>query len=108
MDSITLTFPNPINVSVQVGDTAYYTDDLNGTTIVLIGTITAVTMYSITVDTLTTAIRPTLTSFILFSKNNETNVNALTGYCAEVQFRNDSTKIAEMYSVASEVFVSSK
>lgn len=108
MESITLTFPNPINVSVQVGDIAYYTDDLNGTTIVLIGTITAVTMYSITVDTLATAIRPTLTSFILFSKNNETNVNALTGYCAEVQFRNDSTNIAEMYSVASEVFVSSK
>mgnify|MGYP000877745918 CR=1 FL=1 len=108
MDSITLTFPNPINVSVQVGDTAYYTNDLNGTTIVLIGTITAVTMYSITVDTLASAIRPTLTSFILFSKTNETNVNSVTGYYAEVQLRNDSTKIAEMYSVASEVFVSSK
>lgn len=108
MDSITLTFPNPINVSVQVGDTAYYTNDLNGTTIVLIGVITAVTTYSITVDTLASAIRPTLTSFILFSKTNETNVNSITGYYAEVQFRNDTFNKAELFSVASEVFVSSK
>lgn len=108
MASITLTFPNPINVSVQIGDTAYYTNDLNGTTIVLIGNITAITMYSITVDILPTAVRPTLSSFILFSKNNLTNINAVVGYYAEVQLRNDTTKIAEMYSVASEVFESSK
>ena len=25
---ITIIFPNPINVSVQVGDTAYYTDNV--------------------------------------------------------------------------------
>ena len=108
MDSITLNFPNPRHVSVQVGDTAYYTNDLNGTAIILIGVIKAITMYSLTADTLESAIRPTTASFILFSKTNETNVNALTGYYAEVQFRNDSTSIAEMYSVASEVFVSSK
>ena len=38
MPSITLTFPNSINVSAQVGDTAYYTNDVNGETIVEIGT----------------------------------------------------------------------
>lgn len=42
MDEITLTFPQPLNVSVQVGDTAYYTNDINGVEIVLIGLITAV------------------------------------------------------------------
>ena len=30
MDEITLIFPEPIQVSVQVGDTAYFTDDPNG------------------------------------------------------------------------------
>lgn len=108
MDSITLTFPHPINVSVQVGDTAYYTNDLNGTTIVLIGVITAITTYSITCDILPSAVRPTTSSFILFSKTNITNINALTGYYAEAQLRNDSLEIAELYSVASEVFESSK
>ena len=29
MDEITLTFPQPLNVSVQVGDTAYYTNDIS-------------------------------------------------------------------------------
>jgi len=108
MASITLNFPKPINASVQVGDTAYYTNDLNGSIIVLIGNITAVTNTSITVNIAATAIRPTTSSFILFSKTNETNINAVVGYYAEVQFRNDSTNKAELFSVASEVFVSSK
>jgi hypothetical protein len=108
MPQITLAFPSPINVSVQVGDVAYYTNDPNGVNIVLIGNITAVTINSITVNILTSAVRPTTSSFILFSKDNETNVNALTGYYAEVQLRNDSTTKSEMYSIASEVFESSK
>lgn len=108
MDSITLTFPNPINVSVQIGDTAYYNDDINGDVLNLIGAITAVTMYSITVDILPSANRPTTSSFILFSKTNDANVSAVVGYYAEVQLRNDSTKAIEMYSIASEVFESSK
>ena len=108
MDSITLNFPNPINVSVQVGDTAYYNDDINGDVLNLIGTITAVSMYSFDVDILPSANRPTTSSFILFSKTNDTNVSAVVGYYAEVQLRNDSTKAIEMYSIASEVFESSK
>lgn len=108
MDSITLTFPDPLNVSVQIGDTAYYSNDINGGVLVLIGVITAITMYSITVDISPTAIRPTTSSFILFSKTNEANISAVVGYYAEVQLRNDSTKAIEMYSIASEVFESSK
>lgn len=108
MGAITMNFPSPVNASVQIGDTAYYTNDLNGTTVVLIGTITDVTTYSITANIEDTATRPTTSSFILFSKDNSANVNSLTGYYAEVQLRNDSTTKAEMYSVASEVFVSSK
>ena len=108
MDSITLTFPNPINVSVQVGDTAYYTNDVNGKDIVVIGLITARTTNYITVDINVEAIRPTLTSFILFSKTASTNTSGLKGYYAETQFKNDSEEYAELFLVGSEVFESSK
>ena len=42
MDSITLTFPEPIQVSVQIGDTAYFTNDVNGVIMNVIGVITAI------------------------------------------------------------------
>jgi hypothetical protein len=108
IESITLTFPNPLNVSVQVGDTVYYTNDENGDVIVEIGIITAVTMYSITANILSTTPRPDNNSFILFSKTNKTNISGLRGYYAEAQFRNDSIKRIELYSIGSEIFESSK
>lgn len=110
MDSITLTFPESIQVSVQIGDTVYFTDDVNGVDINLIGPITAIntTTNSITCDIEGIAIRPSLTSFILFSKTNEANVSSLTGYYLYSQFRNNSTEYAELFSVGTEVFESSK
>tara|TARA_R110001606_G_scaffold357213_1_gene508689 strand:- start:3 stop:329 length:327 start_codon:yes stop_codon:yes gene_type:complete len=108
MDEITLTFPQPLNVSVQVGDTAYYTNDINGVEIVLIGLITAVTTYTITADIDPSQIRPTLTSFILFSKTANVNTSGLKGYYAEMQIKNDTTEYAELFLVGSEIFESSK
>jgi hypothetical protein len=108
MDEITLTFPQPLNVSVQVGDTAYYTNDINGVEIVLIGLITAVTTYTITADIDPSQIRPTLASFILFSKTANVNTSGLKGYYAEAQIKNDSTEYAELFLVGSEIFESSK
>jgi|TARA_B110000902_G_scaffold30429_2_gene32768 hypothetical protein len=108
MDEITLTFPQPLNVSVQVGDTAYYTNDINGVEIVLIGLITAVTTYTITADIDPSQIRPTLASFILFSKTANVNTSGLKGYYAEMQIKNDTTEYAELFLVGSEIFESSK
>ena len=108
MDEITLTFPQPLNVSVQVGDTAYYTNDINGVEIVLIGLITAVTIDTITANIDPFQIRPTLTSFILFSKTADVNTSGLKGYYAEAQIKNDSTEYAELFLVGSEIFESSK
>jgi len=108
MDEITLTFPQPLNVSVQVGDTAYYTNDVNGVEIVLIGLITAVTTYTITADINPFQIRPTSTSFILFSKTADVNTSGLKGYYAEMQIKNDTTEYAELFLVGSEIFESSK
>ncbi len=108
MDSITLTFPKALNVSVQTGDTAYYTNDVNGIDIVLIGTITVVSGKSITVDIDPSAVRPTITSFILFSKTAEVNTGGVKGYYAEMQFMNNSETAAELFTVGSGVVESSK
>ena len=108
MDEITLEFPMPLNVSVQIGDTAYYTDNLNGREIVQIGIITNIGANTITAQIPSSTIRPTLTSFILFSKTNLANTSGLKGYYMETTFKNDSTEKIELFSVGSEIFESSK
>lgn len=108
MDTITLSFPKPLNVSVQVGDTAYYTDDVNGVDIILIGTITLISTFYIECDIEASTIRPLITSFILFSKTAKANTSGLKGYYAEAQFRNNSITAVELFSVGGEVVESSK
>ncbi len=109
LDSITLTFLQPLNVSVQVGDTAYYTNDINGKDIILIGIITSIpNANSIICNILSTQTRPTTNSFILFSKTADVNTSGLKGYYAEMQLKNDSLDYAELFLVGSEIFESSK
>jgi len=110
MDSITLTFPQSLNVSIQIGDTTYYSNDINGVDIQVMGLITAIdkTLNTITTEIGTNTIRPTLTSFILFSKTASINTSGLKGYYAEMQFKNDSVDYAELFSVGSDILVSSK
>ena len=110
MPSITLTFPNSINVSAQVGDTAYYTNDVNGETIVEIGTITAINIAdnSITCNIAAGTVRPTASSFILFSKDKYSNPSGLLGYYAEVCFKNNSRTEAELFGINADIFESSK
>jgi|TARA_B110000902_G_scaffold181820_1_gene205935 hypothetical protein len=115
MPIITLQFPFPINDSVQVGDTAYYTNDANGTNLIRLGPITEITraINQMKVDilpqlvgTVDTAL--TTSSFILFSKTALVNTSGLKGYYAEAQFKNDSIDYAELFLVGSEIFDSSK
>jgi len=110
MDEIVLTFPNPLNVSVQIGDTVYYTNDINGVDIVLIGLITGTNrlLNTITAEISPYQPRPALTSFILFSKTASVNTSGLKGYYAEMQFKNNSSDYAELFLVGSEIFESSK
>tara|TARA_R110000803_G_scaffold86007_3_gene152407 strand:+ start:39 stop:371 length:333 start_codon:yes stop_codon:yes gene_type:complete len=110
MDSITLTFPQRLNASIQVGDTTYYSNDINGVDIQVMGVITAIdrVLNTVTTEIDPSAARPTLTSFILFSKTASVNTNGLKGYYAEMQFKNDSVDYAELFSVGSDILVSSK
>ncbi len=113
MDTITLTFDFPINVSVQIGDIVYFTNSPTAnddTDIKLIGKILNInrSQNTIQAEIGANAERPTLTSFILFTKDNTMNLGSVLGYYAKIQFRNGSTKESEIFSVGSEIFESSK
>tara|TARA_R110001583_G_scaffold125014_3_gene276473 strand:- start:905 stop:1273 length:369 start_codon:yes stop_codon:yes gene_type:complete len=122
MASITLTFSAPLNVSCQVGDTAYYVttaddggfkvDDSNG--VVEIGQIRQISdrdtsSPDVICDTILqgSGIHGA-TKFILFSKDNKANLSSILGYFASVKLVNNSTTEAELYSVGMDAFESSK
>jgi hypothetical protein len=113
MDQITLKFSYPINTSVQVGDIAYFTKATNAYKSNDIKKIGKIITIDQTTNTLECEIspsqeRPSIPDFILFSKDNTQNTGSVLGYYARLQFRNDSTEYAEIFSIGSEVFDSSK
>ena len=127
MPTVSLTFTNPINVSAQVGDTAYYvrvsaqggfTASLNVSTptteniIVEIGTIRSINaarLIMVCNTILTAGQLPTRdTEFIFFSKDNIAHASTTLGYYAEVKLKNNSTTEAELFSIGCDMFESSK
>ena len=112
---ITINFTGNINNdSLQIGDLAYYvTPSSSGgfaqstETPTLIGSIETITETSIDVDE-TGNTTPSPNDFIMFAKDSKVNLAGLVGYYTEVKIKNDSTEKAEMFSIGSEVTVSSK
>lgn len=119
MPSITLTFSAPLNVSCQVGDTAYYVDTTsdggftkNSAAVVEIGQIRQISNSQtntpvIICDTAAVGDLNDTTKFILFSKDNKANLSSILGYYANARFVNDSTVEAELFQVGMEAFDSS-
>ena len=103
--TLTITFNNPINVSVQVGDIVYY---LNSGAVVELGKLLTISGKTITCEIDQNQANPSNNSFILFSKDNRKNLTSITGYYAEVEMKNDSQEYAEIFTVGSEIFESSK
>ena len=107
-----INFEHPINDSAQVGDILYHTPlDQNGIAIsapILIGPITQVGENSVVVDGSAPSTSSGETSFYMFRKNAEANVSTLLGYFANISINSSSTGAAELYSVGSEIFLSSK
>jgi hypothetical protein len=113
----TLTFAAPLNISCQVGDTAYYVPttssggfSTNSSAVIEIGIITAIGGTN-TAPTITVALNlstPPSPSFILFSKDNKANLSSALGYFAKVEYKNTSTTEAELFSVGVDIFGSSK
>ena len=113
---ITINFIGGINNdSLQIGDMAYFVDPsplggFNQSVDVptLIGSIEAITSTSIDVDETIGSGTPGPNDFIMFAKDTSINLSGLVGYYAEVKINNNSTDKAEMFSIASEITISSK
>ena len=107
MANITISFPHAINVSVQVGDMAYYTSNTStlGThthsnygDIIQIGEVLIIDRVNntITCDWAPKPIGsafPSVNDFIMFSKDNKVNLSGLLGY----YYNNCQTKSNDHY-----------
>lgn len=107
------------NVSLQVGDIAYFTNGYqtnSNSTVVhaaspeYIGKITAIGPNYIDIANPQSNISSPLNDndFLMFSKDTRVNKSSLLGYYAEVKLTNESTEKIEMFSLGSEVTQSSK
>lgn len=111
----TLTFANPLNVSCQVGDTAYYVPTassggftINSASVIEIGVITSIVGLGQTLVIGTSLVSVPNNAYILFSKDNKANLSSALGYYAEVKFKNNSTDYSELFSIGADIFESSK
>jgi hypothetical protein len=109
MALITLTFANPIAEGIQVGDIAWYLDVSSNINIEM-GPIVSITDNPtvIVVNAGPGVAPPDTEDFIFYVKDPIGYLGQLKGYYAEAQFRNNSASNAELFSIGSEVFESSK
>ena len=109
MPTTDLTFPNDINVSVQIGDIIYYSPTtINGThdtagTIVELGNVISISGNKIVVNYQVGTVLPGVSDFIMFAKDRSANMSSLLGYFAEFRIVNNSKDEAEMYSISVDV-----
>jgi len=107
MANITLTFTNALPVNIQVGDVAWYLD-ISESEEVKMGPISSINGLEVVVNAAAGVSPPTTADFVFYVKDPVGYLGQLKGYYAEAQFRNNSTKYAELFAVGSEVFESSK
>tara|TARA_Y100000389_G_C17189554_1_gene378122 strand:+ start:304 stop:693 length:390 start_codon:yes stop_codon:yes gene_type:complete len=129
MPDYTFTFPTKLNISLQVGDVAYYAvtqtvagesggdsfDTAEQSGIIRVGKVTAINQSTNTItcncsDTFEIPEDPF--PFMFFSKDNTVNTGSIIGYYANVRFVNNSTvkgKLkGEMFAASCDIFESSK
>ena len=106
------------NDSVQIGDYAYYINNVSATTGGFkasdeipkpIGRITSIGNNYIEIASPVCVLeKPSDDDFIMFQKDRTVNNTSLLGYYAEIKLRNNSTERAELFALSSEVSPSSK
>ena len=99
--STTLNFAFDVPQSISVGDKVYYN---NAGTILLVGTVTAHSGQSITLNSLSSS--PSPGDFILYIKNSQAESFGARGYYMQVRMVNSYSEDIELFSVSSEVFKS--
>ena len=104
-------FSKKLNDSVQIGDELYYTNISTGTPVppspISLGTIIDKGEKWVEVNTLIPLVN-TSDLFFMFKKPVAENVSSLKGYYAETTFTNNSTEKQELFTVGSEITISSK
>jgi len=114
---ITLTFTEPLNVSLAIGDTVHYSTMSNSGGYFIsnnfksLGEVVKIDGKKVFVKDDTTLTPPVINlsgTYFMFTKPNKVNLTNLTGYFAEVKFVNEDTKKAELFAIGSEVVESSK
>ena len=129
MQEYSFTFSDTLNISLQVGDIAYYatttvvagengSDSFNTATqevIVRIGSVTAINHSTNTITCSTNDefyIDTSSLPYIFFGKDSRVNTGSIVGYYANVKFRNTSIEKGvnkgEMFAASCDVFDSSK
>ena len=104
-----ITFEKPVGYIISIGDDIYSLDVGGGATNPLLaGSVTAITDKSITVsiDTATGGIVPSVGFFILYYKNSIAESHGARGYYMEFTMTNDDTTAVELFSVGSNVMKS--
>lgn len=113
MATITLTFANEVNKSLQVGGNADARDSVftkQSNEVYYVGDVTSISndRKTITIDVDGESVFPTTSDYVFFVKKADVCNAKLTGYYADVKMKNDSTEKAELFAVGSEVALSSK
>jgi len=122
MPQLQFTLSSELNVSAQVGDTVYYVPtstsaqfQVNSSDIVEIGQITSISTLGTGGATtfmcntnLSSALYPSPSDYLFFSKDNRVNQSSVLGYYAKVQLKNSSKDEAEIFGISADVFESSK
>ena len=130
--AITITLPNPMNVSLQAKSSNVIDDDfynsggwdviyfikIDNSTQKQVGDIKRIGIctgivpgsnsYTIVIEPDSTAESPEEGDYIFFGKDNKIGTAGIKGYHAVVEMKNDSEERAELYCVASEISLSSK
>ena len=104
-----------LNSSLEKGDKLYFLVNGNPTEIGTVNNFSIDTasngdlVCNVSVSTLVSSL-PTTSDFLFFAKDTGPNLTSLTGYYAEVTMKNDNTADGpqELFSVATEIFQSSK
>lgn len=116
MATITITFANEVNTSLQAltdtasRDNVFFKDTAGNIHFVGECTNISADKKTITVDvgSGTTRQTPTTSDFVFFGKNNKINSSALLGYFAEVTMKTTETTEMELFSVGANISESSK
>ena len=122
MPTQTITFSNPLNVSLQKGDTVYWCKVVDGqsgrnvhsnspgsnTKPKKLGKVSDVDRASNSVDVTVSSIQSVDGSYFFFSKDRRANYSGIIGYFMEVEYRNYSTQKSEIFATAVDYVESSR